>query len=396
MNALGTIKAMVYLWVACAACAFGGVVPVHRGLNRAIVFYDDAGHQMDLGGEAPDLVAFQSLKDAKAQEGLLGRETLFGGEFGVASVFKSSSSRPVAGIAPEMPAPSEGRRRQGDGGDRNWLVSSLTLPTLGQATSNAALAAISAQGKESGWGWLADEVASQGEAAGVPQEEEALPAFPGESGDREEAGRAPSDMPAVRWQDSMDGARADGAFPADGEEAQRREAAVTGEKSSPGGRLSDGIVPDDFSIARSSWNAAPELSGLPQTRALLSDSGGFAAPAGGFQSAGAEPPAERLALPTLSDRGWGIGSAGASGAGFSGTGNGLAGSYGAAGGASAVRAGMGERARWQGGWSGGGDVGLSPARYESVVEGLPSVSMPEAGRGAPEVERKPSNLLGIF
>lgn len=149
----------------CAAGAPGREIPVHREYTRPISFYDEQGERAALDEAAPDVAALQSAMDARAQEGLMGKETLLDLTFGSrGSGFAKPA--PLAGPVSSAAGGSESgnRRRQPDGSERNWLVKSLTLPNLGQTSGNAAKSAMSSGAKESSWGWLADEVASQANA----------------------------------------------------------------------------------------------------------------------------------------------------------------------------------------------------------------------------------------
>jgi len=144
-----------------AGAAWGGDIPVHREYSRSIQLYDDRGGLAHYDGEAPDRTAWQRLRDTQAQEGLMGRETLLDLGFRSGESVFGWTSRSSGGMPVPPPARAEEDRgtRDSDSG-RNWLVQSLSLPTLGGGASNAAVA-MSAGGKpETGWGWLADRVAA--------------------------------------------------------------------------------------------------------------------------------------------------------------------------------------------------------------------------------------------
>lgn len=104
----------------------------------------------------------------------MGRETLLDLGFSSGESVFGWTSRSSGGMPVPLPARAEEDRRTRDSdGDRNWLVQSLSLPTLGGGSSNAALAATSGGRKDSGWGWLANEVnAGDREAEQVQTEEE--------------------------------------------------------------------------------------------------------------------------------------------------------------------------------------------------------------------------------
>ena len=142
----------------CAAGAAGREIPVHREYTRPIVFTDHRGGTWMFAAEAAGLDAQRALKSAQAKEALLGRETLFDITFGKsgAALLAPARAAPVS-----LPGPAERPRREDGDADRNWLSQSLTLPGLGQTSTNAAAAAISAGDEESDWGWLADAVSGR-------------------------------------------------------------------------------------------------------------------------------------------------------------------------------------------------------------------------------------------
>lgn len=144
----------------CAAGASGRNVPVYREYSQPIFFYDETGSPAVFAAAAPDLAAMQLLRDAQAQEGLMGKQTLLDLVFdGNASVF-DMRARVTAMASPTAGSGQDVRRRPSES-SRNWLAKSLTLPSLGQKPENPATSAMSAGAKESNWGWLADEVADQ-------------------------------------------------------------------------------------------------------------------------------------------------------------------------------------------------------------------------------------------
>ena len=104
----------------------------------------------------------------------MGKETLLELTFGPGGwVPGAKGGAPV--LAPPPAGEGSGGRRAKDDTDRNWLVKSLTLPHLGQATNNAAKSAMEADEKETGWGWLADEVTLRAEEAAEELPPEILP-----------------------------------------------------------------------------------------------------------------------------------------------------------------------------------------------------------------------------
>ena len=132
-------------------------IPVYREYTQEIVFYDEEGNLAGYGAAAPDVLALRALRDAKAQEGMMGKETLLEVSFGSGASF-FDSGMPVAGkLSPPPGDGGDGRKQKNEPG-RNWLVNSISLPSLGQTPDSAAVSAISADSSPSGWGWLADEL----------------------------------------------------------------------------------------------------------------------------------------------------------------------------------------------------------------------------------------------
>ncbi|MGI6598469.1 MAG: hypothetical protein ACOX3F_01980 [Kiritimatiellia bacterium] len=151
------VSGLFWGWlVGCAFAAGSQGIPVYREYSQPIAIYDESGHLASGGEVAVDVRARKMMRDAKAQEALLGQETLWDMTFSSSeSVFGKASPPPMAAAAPAAGG-GEGRRRKG-GADDNWLAKSLSLPALGQTHSNAAMSVIGGN-KESAWGWLADEV----------------------------------------------------------------------------------------------------------------------------------------------------------------------------------------------------------------------------------------------
>ena len=148
-------------WLGAAAGAAGRDIPVYREYSRPIAFYDETGQRAEADMAAPDRTAKRSLRDAKAQEGLMGKETLLEVTFGHgASVFGREAALPGKRVPVDDGGEESSRRQKKQETSRNWLAQSLALPGLGQSTRNAAMSAMSAAGEESSWGWLADEVAN--------------------------------------------------------------------------------------------------------------------------------------------------------------------------------------------------------------------------------------------
>ena len=236
--------------------ARGGAVPVYREYTREIAFYDDEGHLAGYGGAAPDMLALRELRDAKAQEGMLGKETLLEVSFGHGTTLIRRET-PVAGKH-TPPAREGGERRRGkkEDPDRNWLAKSLTLPSLGQTSSNAATTAIGGEEEpESGWGWLADELAAAPAAdaqalleTASPEEEVQMLSSP------EARLNRPGPIPAGKG-GAATGEKSGAAAPAAGE---RADAALW---NSPGDVRPEG--PDR--------SAPPAVAEMSQTRQMIAD-----------------------------------------------------------------------------------------------------------------------------
>ena len=142
------------LAVGCAAlagAAAGRDVPVYRECTVPIAFYDEQGERASFGAVAPDLAALRTVKDAQAQAALLGKEAVVELDF-VRGGSAFGAAAPVPGKLIPFGAENEPRRSKSSKSDRNWLAKSLALPSLGQTETNAALAALSTDDDESGWG----------------------------------------------------------------------------------------------------------------------------------------------------------------------------------------------------------------------------------------------------
>lgn len=248
----------------CAGTSAGRDIPVYREYSRPIAFYGETGPDAAGGPAAPDRAAQRSLRDAKAQENLMGKETLLEVTFGHGvSVFGRDSAVPGK-LAPVAGGGEESNRRQrNENASRNWLAQSLALPGLGQATSNAALSAMSAAGGESSWGWLADELADSPE--GRPEES------------------APDGAAEHPLADGMDPARAGAPDPFAA--AKPRETGVPQELpkdgSTPGpekektgwARAPDGSEPAGVRAAAETGRSAPMsfAAGMDRTREMLAE-----------------------------------------------------------------------------------------------------------------------------
>lgn len=164
------MRAALACLLGAAGNAPGREVPVYREYTVPISFADEPAERTAADAGAPDVAERRSIREIQAREALMGKETLLGLNFsGGSSVFGQQA--PVPGKMAPPTGGDDGRRKKKNESSQNWLVKSLSLPALGQTTSNAATTVLSAEGNESGWGWLVDEVAkSSGGAARAPEE----------------------------------------------------------------------------------------------------------------------------------------------------------------------------------------------------------------------------------
>lgn len=157
-------------WLVGAAAVPARNLPVYREYTVPISFAAEADMAFAAADvAAPDLVAGRAFRDVQSREARLGKETLLdlGFSRGASGL---GDSAPVPG---KLTPPAAAARRRGSQADsgRNWLVSSLTLPTLGQTASNAAAPAIARDNPEASRGWLVDEVTKATTGPETPQEQ---------------------------------------------------------------------------------------------------------------------------------------------------------------------------------------------------------------------------------
>ena len=143
----------------CAAGAPGRDIPVYREYTQPISFYDEQGERTTFDALAPDQALWQSVRGRQAQEAMLGKETpLTFGFISAGAIYRQERALPGKLSVPV--AARENRNGQRNSSERNWLVKSLSLPSLGQSSSNVAAAAIAGnEDNDNGWGWLANDVA---------------------------------------------------------------------------------------------------------------------------------------------------------------------------------------------------------------------------------------------
>lgn len=351
-------------------------IPVYREYTQEIAFYDEEGNLAGYGASAPDVLALRALRDAKAQEGMLGKETLLEVSFGSrAALF--DSGKPVAGkLSPPPGGGGDGRKRKEEPG-RNWLVNSISLPSLGQTPDNAAAPAISADSSPSGWGWLADEL------TGLPADSKGGRFETGPQGD-DLSLRSSIDAPPGFGEKSPD---------VGGESAQA-------EKNQPNPTAGDRVDANTWNAPGGDRAATPDRAApgaveeMGQTRRTI---GGYSAAAkpdfsalresfgtgASYAGAAATESKPAVGLPTDWNAAFRAGSA------FSGTAGGLSPSLlGGSGIARPEPAGMSAGASgsrsWQGAWK--AQSGLSegvPSRFGASADPVPAPVVPAASRDVP-------------
>lgn len=258
----------------CALGAPGREIPVYREYTQPISFYDEDGEREEFHAAGLDQSMLRALKDVRAQEGMMGRETLLemtlvaGDSVFGKSAAPSGMGMPTAGGGEA----SSGRKK--DGASQNWLAKSLVLPSLGQMPTNAAMTAISAGAKESSWGWLAGEVAGQGGpedpvAQMLEQEEgEALAGMGSGSKDEENPYLAAREATrkADEKQDILD---APAAFPDEGGEEQKPSVRATDRGVASGREMQGGER--TASATMKDYRSTPVRVEMGQTRQLLAE-----------------------------------------------------------------------------------------------------------------------------
>ena len=229
---------------------------------------------MAFGDAAPDVVALQSMRDTKAQEVLMGKETLMEMTFGAGkSVFDTSS--PLRGQGMSTGSRGEGSSRgKRDSSERNWLVKSLKLPNLGQESGDPAKMAMSSGAKDSSWGWLADEVAAQDASGNVSLEnvlpgEDPLPLTPQEM---TLAGMNPA-TEAMRSgskpQEESKEKSSSSAFPGRTEAGQKPSDSAAERSAQSARNLSGGTR--DASATMKNYRASSPIAEMSQTRKMIDE-----------------------------------------------------------------------------------------------------------------------------
>ena len=260
--------------LACLLGAAGGApgreVPVYREYTVPISFADEPEERTVADAGAPDLVALRSIRDVQAREALMGKETLLGVSFsGGSSVFGQQA--PVPGKMAPPTGGDDGRRKKRNESSQNWLVKSLSLPALGQATSNTATTVLSVEGNESGWGWLVDEVAKSSGGAARSQEEVISEA--------EESNPFLRDRAAALAQAGNAEALPNNSVPKENADPDRywpNRNALSGTEPVRPGRSGQALA--DFSAPKDYRVSAAAAGGMSQTRELIAGFSGGARP----------------------------------------------------------------------------------------------------------------------
>ena len=258
------MRAALAGWIACAGgAAPGRDIPVYREYTLPISFYDEQGERAVSAALAPDRVENQSVWDAQARKAMMGKETLLELDFRRGSAVFGAQASLSGKMAPAVGRGDDDRRQKDDSG-RNWLVKSLSLPSLGQMPSNTAVSAMSMDGNESGWGWLVDDVmdaSGQNESRPedlLPEAEESNPflrerAATPEQTESESAGSFPKDAADETGQDRNSPNR----NAISGEESVRRDL--------PGQARADFVAPQSY---RAPASTVAEMS---QTRQMIAE-----------------------------------------------------------------------------------------------------------------------------
>ncbi|MDD4342141.1 MAG: hypothetical protein PHO14_07900 [Kiritimatiellae bacterium] len=263
-----SVGALLFGW---AVRAWGASIPVYREYSRPIQLYDARGGRTGFDGEAPDRQAWQLLRDTQAREGLMGREAVLGMDFNSGdSVFGLMSRAPMGGTQPLAARDDDERgRSRSQTPNRNWLVQSLSLPTLGDKGSNTTgRSQAGSKSVDTGWGWLADEVVA-GVAGGGGTVNPDWPDGEGGGGWNPDALNPFTGQSSAASPDRAAGAPSQ-AGPAEGTDAPARDRSVGLMRDQAGTDARAGSSRMDFGQA----NPKPD-SPLPppmsQTREMLAD-----------------------------------------------------------------------------------------------------------------------------
>lgn len=395
MRKIDVMRAALAGLLGCAVGAPGREIPVYREYTQPIAFYDAAGTPLEFHAAGPDVAMSQSMRDAKAQEAMMGKETLLDLTFESGKSILSAQPSPIRGVAPDGRNREDGRPQKNGNANRDWLVKSLALPSLGQTPTNTAASVMSGEGTEpSGWGWLASEVTGQASGGeGLPKD-----ALPEEAYDPLAASESTLAREANPYAAGRAGEKASA-------EAKTKEAGSFPEMSVGGQKPSDRAAERSAlsgldlqggdrqpAPTMTDYSASPAKAELSQTRQWLTELSSSSRPdftslreslgsstaneAGGTGRAGAIP----ASLPMPSAAGW--------------TGNSGAESRPAAGWGSIEASSVAAAPAWRGGWSaqetGGGGLSRLGGLSDPVPTTLPEQKLESNRSGTSSGGYKPA------
>ena len=270
MRKCHVMRAALACLLGVAGSAPGREVPVYREYTVPISFADESGERTMADAGAPDLAERRSIREIQAREALMGKEALLGLTFsGGSSVF--GQQEPVPGKMAPPAGGDDGRRNKRNESSQSWLVKSLSLPALGQASSNAASTVMAVDGNESGWGWLVDEVAKSSGGAARSQEdviseaEDSNPYLRDQAAALAQAGRAEA-LPNTSFPNER---TVQDRYSPNQNELSGPE---PGRFGRPGQALADFSAPKDYRVS------AAAAGGMSQTREILAGFSGGARP----------------------------------------------------------------------------------------------------------------------
>jgi len=369
----------VGLLLICAVAGWARDIPVYREYTRPVQFYDDRGRDVTAEeGIGPDQAALQAMRDSKAREAYLGKETLLDMSFESGKSVFARKRRPTAAIPSHGSGSGEKtRRRNPDVSEKNWLAQSLTLPSLGLASSNAAGSARSEESPGSRWGWLADGVSGD-PTAGRSLSEEGLQKEWNPSGLPDQGLSGQPNPYASETASSSDFGESDtmrsaGAFRDEPRAGAESSGTASDRKAASFREWGGGARADSF--PRTDYGAPSGIAELSQTRELISE-----------WAVGARQ--DFSAVATVGARGNGASLGGGSASGVSShamdvrTPNrwGGAPSFGLS---SGSRISSGRSSSWKGGWQ-ANPVGASrPSQFQSLSDPVPNPVVPVSSPGLP-------------
>ena len=193
----------------------------------------------------------------------------------------SSGASVFGPVAPNLSQPvpaaverDDNRRRRPNDDNRNWLAGSLSLPSLGQSSSNAAALAMGVAEEDSSWGWLASDVANRAEDRQEDQNSMNSPAEPDSMTNTFGSLMGESDDSSIVPDDGEEAESGSADFPfGDDTRGGKRAANETGRsRAAVPGSAGRNLPADAGRSGMRSDSPADTLSGqLIQTRSLLSE-----------------------------------------------------------------------------------------------------------------------------